>query len=224
MTARRIGLLILAGTLIVAWLVWALCLLSPAPRLRLPKGVSLRTVLAEGNPRVSTGWYTNRSQTLTSSHSLSWPIIRRRLDDMLGRSRHPVPNPPKTVWLPYNLSECSELSGDTYLLAKELLPEGYDDNSPPYQLDLGYTYGGTNRVRRARDWIAANEAGIAENGVVANREKVPRPTGIGEALTEPYRTNLCAVIRDSRGTVKIVPLNCLRAYRDGGLIRLPKEQ
>jgi len=223
MTARQISLLVLSGALIVGCFVWGLCLRNPAPRVQLPKGVSLRTVLAEGNLHVPKGWHTIRKRTLTLAQSLSWRNVRYRLNNMLGRGYNPVLNPPKAVWLPYNLSECSELSGDIYLLAKELLPDGYDDHWPE-QLDLGYTYGGTNRVRRARDWIAANEAGIVENGVVAEREKVPRPTGIGEALSEPYRTNLCAVIRDSKGIVKIVPLNCLRAYRDGGLIRLPKEQ
>lgn len=77
-------------------------------------------------------------------------------------------------------------------------------------------HGGTNEVRHARDGIAAIEEGIVKDGVYVYRLKLqPR----GRVLTEAFLTNQCAVIRDTKGIVTILPVQYLRRYADAGLVR-----
>ena len=84
---------------------------------------------------------------------------------------------------------------------------------------MGYLYGGTSKVRSIRGWIALNEAGLVQNGVIAYRKKHPPPPMVpGVAVNEPFRTNQCAIIRDTTGVVKVVPLDYLRAYSEAGLV------
>lgn len=221
MRGRRKSLLICGSALVVLLFVCSLWMrTNPTPRVQLPKGLSIKAVLAQGDKPVPKGWYTIRSPGWSLAQSLSGPVIRYKLDNLLGRCREGVPNPPIDVDLRSNLAACSGHSGEIYLLAREFLPARYSDTLLWDEFSLGYRYGGTNRVRSIRDWVAINEAGIVENGVVAWRRKDNVPMVEGAELMEPYRTNQCAVIRDTRGVVKIVPLNCLRAYRDSGLIRL----
>jgi hypothetical protein len=47
------------------------------------------------------------------------------------------------------------------------------------------------------------------------------PQQRGVMTTEYLPTNQCAVIRDVKGVVKIVPVEYLKAYADAGLITLP---
>jgi len=128
-----------------------------------------------------------------------------------------------------NLAECSNYSAETYLLAKELFPkelfpEDYSDGWPYREGNLGFIYGGVGGVRRTRDCIALKEAGLVKNGVVVWRKIKPAPTQLGAYLTEPFLTNQCAIIRDTRGIVKVVPLDYIRAYSDAGLITLKNVQ
>jgi len=219
-------ILLIGGVLLGAQLLicgfWAQT--NPRPQLQLPAGISLQAALDHGAHHEPKGWYTNHFVRFSFAQQLSGSMIRFRFQNLLGHCSMPVPNPPGAVDMRSNLADCSTLTGETYLLARELFPDNYSDDWPGIDFNLSYKYGGSNRVRTAREWVALNETGIVENGVVALRKKNPLPTTIGEPLMEPYQTNVCAVIRDARGVVKIVPLSCLRAYSEAGLIRLPDER
>jgi hypothetical protein len=124
------------------------------------------------------------------------------------------------------LDGCSHYGGETYLLAKELLPTNPLPGWGPV-LMLSYMYGGTNLALDKRHWITLNETAILKNGVILSRMRehpIPTPNGHGLFVTETYATNRCAIIRDEKRLVKIIPLEFLRAYSDAGLIQLPKTQ
>ena len=149
--------------------------------------------------------------------------LHYRIRELQGRSMMRIPNPPRSEYLPARLSECSQISGEQYLLAGELFSEPTPSDQP-FDHMLGFWYGGTNEVRYARDWISAVERGIALNGIFEYRIRLPPPHQRGKPSTECFPTNSCAIIRDSKGIVKIVPIQFLRRYADAGLVRLPSPQ
>jgi len=222
---KRIALICTAGLgLLVAWGFW------PNPNhcssVQLPDGISFPGILHRETALQPRGWYTNKFSPFTIRqglrHGVFTVVVRFKIQELLGRSSMGVPNPAREVDMRANLADCSSHSGETYLLARELFPEGYSDNWPSLDFNLGYVYGGSNRVRHVRDWIALNEVGLVRNGVISYRKKQPLPTAIGEALEEPFATNWCAIIRDAKGFVKVIPLDCLPAYTQAHLVRLPK--
>lgn len=211
----------LLGTGALGVLALWVCWVSPnrPPAAQLPKGVSLAEALRRGGEQAPKGWYTNwTGPRHRFMWPITWPMFRFEMKQLLGRCPMVIPNPARDLDLRYNLADCSRYSGETYLLAKELFPDGYADSWPHLDFNLAYQCGGTNQPRRLRDWIAANEAALVRNGVIGLRKKNPLPTAMGVDLNEPFITNQCAIIRDCKGIVKIVPLDYLRAYKDAGLL------
>jgi hypothetical protein len=141
--------------------------------------------------------------------------------EMLGRSLCKAPNPPVVDFVTPRLGECFQTSGEKYLLAKEIYWEVSDppQQQPGYESTfLSFVWGGTNQPRNVRDRVVLIEDGILKNGIFGMRLVLGGPR---DEPPEYFRTNRCAVIRDRRGLVKIVPLDCLKAYVDAGLVRLP---
>ena len=175
----------------------------------LPENVSLTDALRMGTGQPPKGWETNRFTRYSLREQFTVWRMKFLIQDFFGRGTMPVPNPPRGVELTMALADCSCHSGETYLLAKELIPVPYVYGSNGFC--LGFMFGGTNQAKRVRDWALLHEEHIARNGVIANRDKQPKPTALGVPQEEPFLTNQCAVIRDTKGVVKIIPLNCLRS-------------
>jgi hypothetical protein len=89
---------------------------------------------------------------------------------------------------------------------------------------LWFVWGGTNQPRHARDLVALTEEGILKNGIFGMRMKWSRPQQQGVITRDYFPTNQCAVIRDVKGLVKIVPLEYLKTYVDTGLVTLPSSR
>ncbi len=90
------------------------------------------------------------------------------------------------------LSQCAEVSGNRYFLARELL-------------GASVQFGHTNTLT-GRQWVAAFEAALKSNGAVLWVD------GSG------FSTNFCAVIREPDRTVKVMPGSKVEAYRAAGLL------
>jgi hypothetical protein len=110
-------------------------------------------------------------------------------------------------------------------LAKEFIWEV----SPPSGQGSDWTFlyfiwGGTNQLRHARDVVALTEQGILKSGIFGMRVKWSLPQQGGVTTIEYLPTNQCAVIRDVKGLVKIVPVEYLKAYVDVGLVTLPNRK
>jgi hypothetical protein len=144
---------------------------------------------------------------------------------MLGRSLYRAPNPPVVDCVTPRLGESFDTSGEKYILAKEF---GCEVGTTPRRDSefeyLVFVWGGTNQPRNARDRIALIEDGIRKSGVFRMHTSWSLPHYHGVRTIEYSQTNQCAVIRDAKGLVKIVPINCLSAYVDAGLVRLPNAE
>jgi hypothetical protein len=205
---------------------------NPSPSLQLPHEACLPLVLRSGLAESPKGWYTNQvlpRPPLVTLENVSLRKIRWalgfKLAEMLGRHGVLLPEAPTGLLLKCQLDTCSESSGKTYLLAKELIPTNVVSNWDPI-FRLGFEYDGTNRALNARHRITLVETAILKSGLIESRVRehpIPTADGFGLIISEPYCTNPCAIIRDTRNFVKIVPLNCLAAYSVAGLIHLPKE-
>jgi hypothetical protein len=140
--------------------------------------------------------------------------------DLLGKTLERAPSRPTVDHLLPRLSECSDVSRERYLLAKELV---WQVGNPPPALAgstfLGFMWGGTNQLRHARDRITLIEDGLLKRGVFGLQLNMSSGTVAGYFLT-----NRCVIVRDTKGLVKIVPLEHLKAYVDSGLVSLSKEK
>jgi hypothetical protein len=84
-------------------------------------------------------------------------------------------------------------------------------------ITLSFVWGAPNQLRHANEKIAMIEQGICKG--VFEREvhwNGPQPDH-----TLGGQSNLCAIVRDQPGLVKIVPIQLLKAYMNAGLIELP---
>jgi hypothetical protein len=70
--------------------------------------------------------------------------------------------------------------------------------------------------------VALTEEGILKSGIFGTRWKGSQAQQQGPRTREYLPANQCAVIRDVKGLVKIVPLEYLKAYVDAGLVTLPR--
>jgi hypothetical protein len=198
------------------------------PSVQLPDGVSLAEILRSGKNETPKGWQTNKyclggrpAQDLIilaprERASLLFESIRYKVHEMLGRTLARVPTSPRVDYVTPRLGECFGVSGEKYLYAKEFGLE-----VSPYKTEddwkfLGFVWGGTNQLRHARDWTALIENGIRQNGIFGIR---PNDGQLPIEILGP--TNQCAIIRDTKGLVKILPLDCVKGYVDAGLVRLP---
>ncbi|HUR46683.1 MAG TPA: hypothetical protein VMZ27_12470 [Candidatus Saccharimonadales bacterium] len=202
---------------VLLFCVWQ-AIRSDPPSVLLPNNVSLDEVLRGGTEHPPMGWHVIRYTKYSLKEEFTLRRLRFRIEDSLGQANMGVPNPARDIELTMALADCSSHTGENYLLAKELIPAPYIYGSNGFC--LGFMFGGTNQAR-VRDWALLHEQQIARNGVISHRDKQPKPTALGVPRQEPFLTNQCAVIRDTKGVVKIIPLNCLRAYKDAGLIKLP---
>jgi hypothetical protein len=220
---------IVIGLVLIIWKFW------PAPAfvssVGLPEGVSLTEALRAGKEEAPQGWHTNiycqGSNQVRPAPSPSTFLegIRYGIHEALGRTLYKVPNPPRCDYLTPRLGECHQASGEKYLLAKELVWEVAPPPAPGSDFTfLCFVWGGTNRLRHARDIVAVTEDGILKSGIFGMRWKWSLPQQRGVKTTEYISTNQCAVIRDVRGLVKIVPIENLKAYADAGLITLPSHE
>ena len=215
----------------LTWLLW------PAkenrPLVRLPAGVSLGVVLRDGKREPPKGWHTNiysRSDrpdpTMEVRDRVEFEAqrVRYEVHEILGKSLTSVPNAPTLDYLEPRLGECFHTSGEVYLIAKEFFEEdrGSTNQGPDWTF-LGFVYGGTAQPRHARDRIAMIEDGIVGNGVIAFRLKWSSSGQRGAPQVERLRTNQCALVRDTKGMVKLVPLDHLRSYRDAGLVHIQSD-
>ena len=203
---------------------------SPAfvSSIRLPKGVSLAQVLAADKGKPPGGWHTNiycrgdMPRPSGRSPSYFMEAIRYRVHEALGRTLCRVPNPPRCDFVTPRLGECFQISGEKYLLAKEF---GWEVSPPPGPESdwtfLCFVWGDTNQLRHAREVVALTEEGILKSGIFGMRMKWSLPQQQGVMTKEYLPTNQCAVIRDLKGLVKIVPIEHLKAYVDAGLVTLP---
>jgi hypothetical protein len=224
-----------AGMLGLALLIW--CLWPAAdyrPSVRLPPGVSLAEALREGKRDPPKGWHTNifsqvgrpipfltfRDRLQSAANKLSYHI-----HDWLGRSLARIPSQPVVDYVTPRLGECFDTSGERYWLAKEF---HWEVDSPEVQSPefafLGFVWGGTNQLRHARERIVLIEDGIVQSGIFGVHLKYSEPGLRGARTIEYFPTNRCAVVRDTRGVVKIVPLDYLKAYADAGLVTLPNNK
>jgi len=233
---RRVSALcvLVLGLVLLIWGFWAARAFVPS--IRLPAGVTLAEVLHNGSNESPKGWYTNVycqegrpavAVGLIDQAKLMLESILYGTHEMLGRSLCKAPNLPVVDFVTPRLGECFQTSGEKYLLAKEFNWEFYwEVRGPPQQQPgyestfLSFVWGGTNQPRHARDRVALIEDGILKHGIFG----MPLALGSQQEVktSEYFRTNRCAVIRDTKGLVKIVPLDCLKAYVDAGLVRLPK--
>jgi Na+(H+)/acetate symporter ActP len=90
------------------------------------------------------------------------------------------------------LSQCAEVSGDRYFLAKELAAASVQ-------------FGNSNTLT-GRQWIAAFEAALKTNGAVVSHP------------SSAFGTNLCAVIREPGRVVKVLPADRIHLYQAAGLL------
>jgi hypothetical protein len=193
--------------------------------LQVPEGMTLDEAMRNGKVESPEGWTTNsvpheERRDLKLGFHLRTQIlfegVRTEICDVLGQTLYRAPNPPRIEHLLPRLSECSEISGETYLLAKELVWQIYNPGPPKTDSTfLGFIWGGTNQPRSAMDWTRLIEDGILRNGVFGMRLNLSS----GKVL-EYSCTNRCAIVRDTKGLVKIVPIDCLKAYIDAGLVRI----
>jgi hypothetical protein len=208
---------------LVLWSLWP----GPAfvPSIRLPQGVALAEVLRVGKLEPPRGWHTNIYCQGERRAPAGWEAIRYWAHEAFGRTLCRAPNPPRGDFVSPRLGECFQVSGERYLLAKEFVWEV----SPPLEQgsDLTFLYfvwGGTNQPKHAQDVVALTEEGILKSGIFGMRMKWSLPQQHGVRTIEYLSTNQCAVIRDVKGLVKIVPLEYLKAYVDAGLVRLPNRE
>lgn len=214
---------------LLLWSLWTVP--SFQPSVQLPDGVSLAQILRSGKNETPKGWHTNQNYygdqpppkmtvkwTAGERMWLLFQRIRYGAHEMLGRSLVRAPNSPVVDYVTPRLNECFDTSGEKYLYARELGWEGRREDETRF---LGFVWGGTNRLRHARDRIPLIENGIRQNGIFGMRLTLGTARG---AMFEYLPTNQCAVIRDTKGLVKIVPLDYLKAYVDAGLVRLPMEK
>jgi len=208
--------------------LWGLWPNSPyVASVRLPEGVSLAEALRVGKSGPPKGWSTNiycqGSSGMRFNRDLSGLVerIRYGVHEVSGRTLYRAPNPPRPDYVTPRLGECYQISGEKYLLAKEFVwevdqPEG---QRPDFTF-LGFVWGATNQLRRARDIVSVTEDGILKDGIFGKRLKWSLPQQRGVMSTEYLPTNRCAIIRDVKGLVKIVPIEYLKAYADAGLVML----
>jgi hypothetical protein len=64
------------------------------------------------------------------------------------------------------------------------------------------------------------EDGILMNGIFGKHLTWSLPGQRGALTAEYLHTNRCAVIRDARKLVKIVPIDFLKSYVDAGLVSI----
>jgi hypothetical protein len=143
--------------------------------------------------------------------------MRYEAQELAGQNLHKVPNPPDVDYVTPRLGECYDTSGEKYLYAKEL---GWENGFS----FLGFVWGGTNQPQHARDRITLIEDGIRKNGIFGMRLGWSSPKRLGPPTIEYFPTNQCAIVRDTKGLVKILPLDCLQSYVDAGLVKLPKQK
>jgi len=111
------------------------------PRVQLPAGVSLSKLPRKGEGHAPRGWYTNYVTRKESFWPLTLPKLLLRVKNVLGRSRYRMPTTVSELDLRSQLGDCAWISGETYLLARELFPEGYDSTWPELQFNVGYLGG-----------------------------------------------------------------------------------
>jgi hypothetical protein len=153
--------------------------------------------------------------------------FRFRIHEVCGRTLCTAPNRPTCDFVTPRLEECFQVTDERYLLAKEFvwevdLPAAQNEDSQ--WTFLFFIWGGTNQLRHARDRIAVMENGILKDGIFGMRLKWSLPHQSGVTTREYLTTNRCAIIRDVKGLVKIVPLDNLKAYVDAGLVTLPRAE
>jgi hypothetical protein len=201
---------------------------------RLPHGVSLAEALRDGKREPPKGWHTNlywqagqpiRFQTFHDRTQFAVDKLQYQIHEWLGQSLARVPNQPTVDYVTPRLGECFDTSGEKYWLAKEF---HWEVDRPSLQGSkfafLGFNWGGTNQPRHARDRIVLIEEGIVNHGIFGIHLKWSLPEQRGVRTMEHFPTNQCAIIRDTRGVVKIVPLDYLKAYADAGLVTLPNNR
>ncbi len=214
---------------LVVWRLWPAPVYGPP--VRLPPGVSLAEVLREGKRERPLGWHTNiycqgTRPTITMDVGdrarLFLERTRYAIHELLGQSLVRMPSPPIVDYLTPRLGECFDTSGEKYLLAKEFMWEvGTRPERGSDFTFLGFVWGGTNQLRHARDRIPLIEDGIVRNGVFGLHLSWSLPERRGVTTIDNLQTNRCAVIRDTQGLVKIVPLDYLKTYVEAGLVTLP---
>lgn len=212
-------------------LVWRLWPTSEyRPFIRLPAGRTLDQVLQNGQFAIPKGWHTNiycrgrkpaLNLNLTDRTRLFFEGVRGQVHECLGTTLWQGPSQRIVETLTPRLGECFQASGEIYLVAKEF---GWEVDKPVEQgsdfIYLCFVFGGTNQLRHARDWVTVVEEGIARDGLLGRRLQWSLPNHRGKMTAEFLSTNQCAVIHDTPGLVKIVPLDCLRAYGEAGLVNL----
>lgn len=218
------------GVALLLWNLWPKAAFVPS--IRLPQGVSLTEVLRDGKSEAPRGWHTNiycrAQQRQAGFHPLeTLQSFRRGIQDfiqeMRGLTLATAPGSPAVDYVTPRLGECFQTSREKYLMARELVWEvGLPAEKGAEYTFLGFVWGGTNQLRHARDRIAVIENGLLTSGIFGMRMTWALPQQRG-AMTIQYLppANRCAVIRDVKGLVKIVPLDYLKAYTDAGLVTLP---
>lgn len=217
---------ITVGLGLILWNLWPSTAFVPS--VRLSQGVSLAQAMRTDKSQSPMGWHTNIYCHAGVAMSRGWSPsllvegIRYRAHEALGWTLCRVPNPPRCDFVTPRLGECFQITGEKYLLAKEFV---WEVSQPPGQNSdwtfLCFVWGGTNQVRHAREVAALTEEGILKSGIFAMRMKWSLPQQRGVMTPEYLPTNQCAVIRDVKGLVKIVPVEYLKAYADAGLVTLP---
>lgn len=186
----------------------------------IPKDVTLKDALLHVSTSTPKGWHSlgrpvAQRAKLTEYPELFYNRLRRLLRGTGGSRR--VPNTAREIDLVHQFRYISQKSQTEYLLAKEFMPSDWDGKDDSYW--LCFVYGGVPDAPSLAKWIALNEAGIVEGGIRIWRKRQHIVTS--GPVHEPYLTNKCVLVRDKPGTVKIVPLEMLGAYRDAGLLELP---
>lgn len=221
-----VGGLAVLGCGVLLWSMWPGAAFVPS--VRVPEGMSVGEALQAGKSELPKGWTTNtvprgrlglQGGFLTCAQVLV-AQARAGMYELAGRTLDRAPGSPTVDHLLPRLSECSVVSGEKYLLAKEFVRQA--GNRAPTIADsvfLGFVWGGTNQLRHARDRITLIEDGILKHGVFEFRLNVS-PGTMG-SVADYFPTNRCVIIRDTKGLVKIVPVEHLKAYVNSGLVRLP---
>jgi hypothetical protein len=148
--------------------------------------------------------------------------IRYEAHELTGQTLNTAPSQPVVDYITPRLGECFDTSGEKYLYAKEF---GWEVNTARSKENefafLGFVWGGTNQPQNARDRITLIEDGIRKNGIFGMRLGWSSPKRLGAPTIEYFPTNQCAIVRDTKALVKILPLDCLKSYADAGLVKLP---
>ena len=195
-----------------------------SPSIQLPTGHSLTEVLQQGVDAQPAGWHTNfyclpsqprPSLGLKEDAKFILREAGGKIHEWRGQTLLRAPQLPTTDCLTPRLGECHQNSGEIYLLAVELDTERSVRGG---MIDLCFVWGAPNQLRHAREWNAMIEHGICNGVFERELDFTPKQR---PSETWGRTTNLCAIVRDQPGFVKIVPLRLLKAYVNSGLISQP---